>query len=201
MRQQSTTRHRAAVICAKCGTGAIDQMPEKLERRRVLGFIGSMKTLISISALVLVAACATHTPYGPAKSSGAAGYETQKIETDRYRVSYTDRDAGRSHDMALLRAAEITLLDGRDWFEITGGYTDRDGAPSGSRTSVSVGGSTGSRGHSNVGVGVGFGIPVGSSGGNVTTVIDIVTGDNPKPDRPSVYDALSVDINLRGNAP
>lgn len=201
MRQQSTTRHRAAVICAKCGTGAIGQMPEKLERRRVLGFIGSMKTLISISALVLVAACATHTPYGPAKSSGAAGYETQKIETDRYRVSYTDRDAGRSHDMALLRAAEITLLDGRDWFEITGGYTDQDGAPSGSRTSVSVGGSTGSRGHSNVGVGVGFGIPVGSSGGNVTTVIDIVTGDNPKPDRPSVYDAMSVDINLRGNAP
>ena len=201
MRQQSTTRHRAAVICAKCGTGAIDQMPEKLERRRVLGFIGSMKTLISISALVLVAACATHTPYGPAKSSGAAGYETQKIETDRYRVSYTDRDAGRSHDMALLRAAEITLLDGRDWFEITGGYTDQDGAPSGSRTSFSVGGSTGSRGHSNVGVGVGFGIPVGSSGGNVTTVIDIVTGDNPKPDRPSVYDAMSVDINLRGNAP
>jgi hypothetical protein len=201
MRKQSTTRHRAAAICAMFGARAIGRMPEKLERRRVLGFIGRMKSLISVSALILVAACASHTPYGPAKSSGAAGYETQKIETNRYRVSYTDKDANRSHDMALLRAAEITQLDGRDWFEITGGYTDHDGARSDSRTSVSVGGSTGSRGRSAVGVGVGFGIPVGSSGGNVTTVIDIVTGENPKPDRPSVYDAMSVDINLRGNAP
>lgn len=176
-------------------------MPEKLERRRVLGFIGSMKTLISVSALILVAACASHSPYGPAKSSGAAGYSSQKIETGRYRVSYTDKDANRAHDMALLRAAEITLQDGRDWFEITGGYTEQEGSGAGSRTSVSVGGSTGSRGHSSVGVGVGFGIPVGSGGGSVTTVIDIVTGENPKPDRPSVYDAMSVDINLRGNAP
>ncbi|MFT5776702.1 MAG: hypothetical protein ACI9NG_002677 [Hyphomonas sp.] len=201
MRQQRTTRHRAAAIWVMCGACAIGRMPEKLERRRVLRFIGSMKTLISLSALILLAACASHTPYGPAKSSGAAGYETQKIETNRYRVSYTDRDAGRSHDMALLRAAEITQLDGRDWFEITGGYTDQDGARSDSRNSVSVGGSTGSRGRSGVGVGVGFGIPVSSSGGSVTTVIDIVTGENPKPDRPSVYDAMSVDINLRGNAP
>jgi hypothetical protein len=188
-------------MCSRCGTGAIGRVTEKLERRRVLGFIGRMKTLISVSALFLVAACATHTPYGPAKSGTSAGYTSQKIETGRYRVSYTDRDAGRSHDMALLRAAEITLQDGRDWFEITGGYTDQEGYGSGSRTSVSVGGATGSRGRSSVGVGVGIGIPVGSSGGNVTTVIDIVTGENPKPDRPSVYDAMSVDINLRGNAP
>jgi hypothetical protein len=175
-------------------------MPERLEHPTILGFSDYMKNLILLASLILVTACATHTPYGPAKSSGTAGYTSQKIETGRYRVSYTDNDAGRSHDMALLRAAEITLQDGRDWFEITGGYTDQDGASSGSRTSVSVGGSSGSYGRG-VGVGVGFGIPVGSSGGKVTSVIDIVTGKNPKPDRPSVYDARSVDINLRGNAP
>ena len=145
VRSNQARRGTEPQLYGPSGACAIGRMPEKLERRRVLGFIGTMKTLISASALVLVAACASHTPYGPAKSSGAVGYETQKIETNRYRVSYTDRDAGRSHDMALLRAAEITLQDGRDWFEITGGYTDQDGAPSGSRTSVSVGGSTGSR--------------------------------------------------------
>tara|TARA_R110000787_G_C13261084_1_gene430499 strand:+ start:168 stop:695 length:528 start_codon:yes stop_codon:yes gene_type:complete len=175
-------------------------MSERLERAVNLGFSDCMKTLISLASLILVTACASQAPYGPAKSSNAAGYTSQKIETGRYRVSYTDNDAGRSHDMALLRAAEITLLEGGDWFEITGGYTDQDGDRSGSRTSVSVGGSSGSYG-SGVGVGVGFGIPVGSSKAKVTSVIDIVTGKNPKPDRPSVYDARSVDINLRGNAP
>lgn len=159
-----------------------------------------MKTLTLLSCLVLVAACASHSPYGPATSGGASGYTQQKIEAGRYRVSYTDNDAGRSHDMALLRAAELTLQDGNDWFEITGGYMDQEGAGSGPRSSVSVGGSRGSYG-SGVGVGVGFAIPVGSGSAKVTSVIDIVTGKNPKPERPSVYDARSVDINLRGNAP
>lgn len=171
-----------------------------LEQMPVLRFISLMKTLMAVSALALLAACTTHTPYGPARSDGAAGYASQKIEQGRYRVSYTDKDAARSHDMALLRAAEITLQEGGDWFEITGGYTDQDPGSSGPRSSVSVGGSRGSYG-SGVGMGVGIGIPLGSSGADVTTVIDIVTGKGEKPDRPSVYDARSVDINLRGNAP
>jgi hypothetical protein len=200
MRSQSTTRHRAAAICVKCCASAIAAVPEMLERSTILGFIAFMKTLISLASLILVSACASHSPYGPATSSGAAGYTHQKIETGRYRVSYTDKDPGRAHDLALLRAAELTLQDGNDWFEITGGYTDQEAAGSESRSSVSVGGSRGSYG-SGVGVGVGFGIPVGSSSAKVTTVIDIVSGKNPKPDRPSVYDARSVDINLRGTAP
>ena len=153
--------------------------------------------------MILVAACASTSPYGPAAKSGAMGYESLQIEESRFRVAYTDSEPARARDRALLRAAEITLEQGKDWFEITNAYASDETAPgSGSRTSVSIGGASGSYGRSSsVGVGVGFGIPVGSSSsGKVTEVLEIVIGLNPKPDRPNVYDARSVDINLRGAA-
>ena len=40
----------------------------------------------------------------------------------------------------------------------------------------------------------------GSSSGKVTEVLEILVGSGEKPDRPNVYDARSVDINLRGAA-
>ena len=154
------------------------------------------------SAFLLVAACASTASYGPAAKSGAMGYESLQIEADRFRVSYTDTEATRARDRALLRAAEVTLEQGKEWFEITNSYTsDESLGTGGSRTSVSVGGSTGSYGRSSVGVGVGIGIPLGSSsGGKVTEVLEILVGSGDKPDRPNVYDARSVDINLRGAA-
>ena len=90
----------------------------------------------------------------------------------------------------------------KDWFEVTNSYSSDDTAsPSGSRTSISIGGSSGSYGRSSVGMGVGFGIPLGSSSsGKATEVLEIMIGAGEKPDRPNVYDARSVDINLRGAA-
>ena len=65
-----------------------------------------------------------------------------------------------------------------------------------------TGSRTGSYGRSSVGVGVGIGFPLGgtSSSGKVTEVLEIKVGSGEKPDRPNVYDARSVDINLRGSA-
>ena len=160
-----------------------------------------MKRLLMCSALVLVAACASTSVYGPAAKSGAMGYESLQIEENRFRVSYTDNDAARARDRALLHAAEVTLQNGAQWFEITNSYASDDTVqPDKRRSSVSIGGSSGSYG-SGVGVGVGFGIPLGSSsGGKVTEVLEIMIGTGAKPDRPNVYDARSVDINLRGAA-
>ncbi len=159
-----------------------------------------MKTPSLFLALILVAGCASTAPYGPASRDGAMGYSSQVIETGRHRISYTDKDAGRARDLALLRAAEITLQDGKDWFEITSSYTEDESVRgrSGGGTSVSVGGSSGSYG-SGVGVGVGIALPLGGSSAPVTEVLEIVTGSGPKPDRPTVYDARSVDINLRSS--
>ena len=161
-----------------------------------------MKRLLMCSAIVLVAACASTSSYGPATKSGAMGYESLQIETDRFRVSYTDSDAARARDRALLRAAEVTMENGKDWFEITSSYTsDESPGTGGSRTSVSIGGASGSYGRSSsVGVGVGIGFPLGDSGAKVTEVLEIIIGAGEKPDRPNVYDARSVDINLRGAA-
>ena len=66
--------------------------------------------------------------------------------------------------MALLRASEITLMEGRDWFEITRETADIEEKRS-SGPSLSIGGGTGSYGRSSsVGVGVGIGIPLGGGG-------------------------------------
>jgi len=159
-----------------------------------------MKPYLLFVAAAMLAACTSTQPYGPASGSGKMGYSSQKIETGRYQVAYTDSDVSRARDRALLRAAELTLQEGADWFEIVNSYTEQpaDGRRTGS--SVSIGGSSGSYGRSSgVGVGVGIGIPIGgSSGPAVTEMLEILTGTGEKPDRPNVYDARSVDINLRG---
>ncbi len=156
---------------------------------------------IALGALSL-AACATTPAYGPAAKDGAMGYTSQQIEAGRHRVAYTDEDVSKARNLALLRASEITLMEGHDWFEITSEYADVEQGGGGG-PSLSVGGGTGSYGRSSsVGLGVGFGIPLGGgSGGKATAVLEIVTGDNPKPDRPTAYDARSVDMNLRGQTP
>jgi hypothetical protein len=160
-----------------------------------------MKHVFLIPALAVMAACVTTPVYGPARSERDEGYISQQIETGRHRVSYTDRDAIRARNMALLRASEITLMEGKDWFEITSETMDSEGSGRSGGPSVSIGGSAGSGGYSGVGVGVGFGIPLGGgSAGKVTQTLEIVTGSGAKPDKPEAYDARSVDINLRVSA-
>ena len=161
-----------------------------------------MKHALVIPALALMAACATTPVYGPAKSERSEGYLSQQIETNRHRVSYTDKDPVRARNMALLRASEITLTEGKDWFEITNETVDSDAArKSGGGTSVSIGGGASSGGYSGVGVGIGIGLPLGGgSSGKVTHTMEIVIGAGPKPDKAEAYDARSVDMNLRVTA-
>jgi hypothetical protein len=158
-----------------------------------------MRIASSLLAAALLAACASTPAYGPASRSGAAGFTSQAIETGRYQITYTDTEPLRARNFALLRAAEITLLDGKDWFEVVGGYTDAAPARRSGGTSVSVGGARSSGGRSSVGVGVGLGIPLGGGGGGgkVTEMLEITTGSGDRPDRPNVYDARAVEMNLR----
>lgn len=158
-----------------------------------------MKHVFLIPALAVMAACVTTPVYGPARSERAEGYISQQIGTGRHRISYTDRDAVRARNMALLRASEITLMEGKDWFEITNDTMESQGSGRSGGPSVSIGGSAGSGGYS--GVGVGFGIPLGGgSAGKFTHTLEIVTGAGIKPDKPEAYDARSVDMSLRGTS-
>lgn len=157
-----------------------------------------MKHVIFAAAL-FVSACATApTPYAPAQSDRAKGYSEQAIESDRYRVSYKGDDADQARSYALLRAAEITLENGADWFRIANAYTDIDSPGSAGGTSVSVGGASGSYGSS---VGVGVGINLGSLGGggpDAVHTLEMVFFPGERPDEPDAYDARSVQASILG---
>ena len=165
-----------------------------------------MKKILSFTALFAagaLAACATSTPvYGPAASDGAVGYTSQQIETGRMRVTYTHPDPARAHDLALLRASELTMMAGGEWFQVTNRYSDYEGLyEDRPRTSVTIGGSSGSYG-TRTGVGVGVSLPIGQrQAATVTDTLEIIIGTGPKPEATNVYDAQSVDLNLRGTLP
>jgi len=84
------------------------------------------------TALVLamgMAACQTATPYQPNVHGGATsgGYSEIRIEPNRWRVNFagnsmTSRETVEGY--LLFRAAELTLQNGGDWFEIVDRQTD-----------------------------------------------------------------------------
>ncbi len=149
--------------------------------------------LTGLSALAL-SACASLAPYGAQQGPNGQGFSEQRIESNRYRVSYNGVGAaGRVADWALLRAADLTTEQGYDWFEVTQSWTDgRPGGAGGVRPSVSIGGGS-SRygGYSASGVGVGVGLNF-SGPQPTSTMLEVVLGRGQKPDRPNAYDARSV---------
>lgn len=92
-------------------------------------------TLIKPAAAALIAAlslaaCATPTPYQPAGTNGVrGGYAEQRLEDNRYRVTFAGNSVTSREQVEmslLLRAAELTVESGYDWFETTNRATDRD---------------------------------------------------------------------------
>lgn len=153
--------------------------------------------LTGLSALALTA-CASLAPYGAQMGPNGQGYSEQRIESNRYRVTYNGVGAaGRVADWALVRAADLTTEQGYDWFEVTQSWTDgRPGGAGGVRPSVSIGGGS-SRygGYSASGVGVGVGLNF-SGPQPTSTTLEIVLGRGQKPDRPNAYDARSVQSSI-----
>jgi len=78
--------------------------------------------LLLCASAVILAACATATPYQPASEPGAFdGFSQQMIEEDRARISFagnslTERETVENY--LLYRAAETALERGYDWFEL-----------------------------------------------------------------------------------
>lgn len=153
--------------------------------------------LIAVSALMLTA-CASLAPYGPQTSARGQGYSEQRIERDRFRITYNGVGApGPVEGMALRRAAELTLQQGYDWFEVTQRWIDgRPGSAGGVRPSVSIGAGSGHYGgyrSSGVGVGLGFDI---SGPQPTSTTLEIVMGRGAAPRSADAYDARSVQDSL-----
>ena len=98
-------------------------------------------------------------------------------------------------DYALLRAADITVRDGYDWFRVV---DSRGGMIAGRGPYVGVGGGGASFGrHSSVGVGVSVGGIDLSGGPQLSRTLEIVMGRGPKPAGDvNAFDAREVINNL-----
>lgn len=150
-------------------------------------------TLLLVLAFSL-AACSTPV-YKAASGPYGFGYSDAALEEGRYRITFRARDFNAAYDFALLRAAEITLAKGYDWFRVTNSITNEK-ADGYSRSRVSVSTGYGSRGYRSSRWGFGMGFPLGGTYDTTVHSIDIQMGkgDRPQsdPDGDRVYDAASV---------
>ncbi|CAN7145585.1 hypothetical protein LJR164_000026 [Phenylobacterium sp. LjRoot164] len=91
----------------------------------------SAAIVASLALTALLGACTTATPYQPniTGQKVQGGYSEQQVETDRFRVTFsgnslTSRETVEGY--LLYRAAELTVQQGFDWFEIVDRNTDAD---------------------------------------------------------------------------
>lgn len=86
-------------------------------------------TAFAVSALAALSGCATPTPYQPASTASGYhwGYSDTRIEEGRYRLGFSGNDLTPRETVEnymLYHAAEVTLANGYDWFEIVHRDTD-----------------------------------------------------------------------------
>ncbi|WP_372785629.1 hypothetical protein [Phenylobacterium sp.] len=159
------------------------------------------RLLLPALAALSLAACATApTHFQPAGGRDAVGFSDTRIEPGRYRVTFQGgpgAPAGQVQDYALLRAADLAVADGYDWFRITDRITRQNGY-GGSSLSVGFGGMSFGR-HSATSVGVGTGVPL-SGGPSLVTSLEVLMGKGPKPADGDVYDARGVQRSIRAPA-
>ncbi|MBJ7410267.1 MAG: hypothetical protein JHD15_07860 [Phenylobacterium sp.] len=153
-----------------------------------------MKRLVVVAAAALsLAACATApTLYQPAAGPQAVGYSEYRIEPGRYRVTFRGGPGAPPQqvmDYALVRAADLAISEGYDWFRVADRFTE--GRPDrGPRVGVGVGGGDyGYRSGVSLGVGTTFNLGGGPS---LSTTIEVVMGRGERPRGGDVYDAKAL---------
>ncbi len=148
---------------------------------------------------VLLTGCVTAvgTNYGPADTKGY-GYSDTRIESDRYRVTFAGDGATSPEaveDYALLRAAELALANGYDWFRVVSRNLSGE-----EKGGVGVGAGVGSgRYGRRSGVNVGVGGNLGTIGARqlYTARLEVLFGKGEAPSGAGVYDAQSVADSIR----
>lgn len=154
---------------------------------------------LALALVALIAGCVTATPYQPVDDG--FGYAEQKIESNRYRVTF----AGNSRtelqtveNYVLHRAAEVTLAQAYDYFIVSDRTTK--GEADNRRPMVSFGfGSFGFGGHhSGIGhSGIGMGTTTGREDPQYQGAVEILLKRGKKPpDDPNAFDAREILENL-----
>lgn len=131
--------------------------------------------LTALIALSLTACATGPAVYQAAESDSSTGFTQTKIESDRYRVSFTGYSEAEAYDLALLRAAEIAVSEGYSHFEVISG--GQDGEPtrgrSGPRIGVGLGAGSGGYYGRSSGASVGLGIPLGASRAKIRQTLEV----------------------------
>ena len=156
---------------------------------------------ILAACVVALAGCAAPSSYQPLATGDGYGYSEQRIERNRFRVSFSGNAATPREtvqDYLLYRAAELTLAEGADYFIVTGRGITPDAHGGGTDTRVGIGIGSGGGGLS-VGTGVSIGLGK-ASGGPATASAEIVIRKGSKPDglanAQDAFDARAVRRNL-----
>lgn len=169
-----------------------------------------MKHLMKFTLLMLtfsLAACSTQPDYRAAEGRGY-GYSETKLTDTQYRVSFKARGTDKSQAMnyAMLRAAEVTLQEGYDWFLIVHRDTlvDRESVANPnlgymtSRDMVTYCGVSGCYVRSYPRTAFSAGIHLGGqTDSDIEVVLEIKIGKGPRPDTDYSFDAREVVDNLR----
>ncbi|MBU1378164.1 MAG: hypothetical protein KKE02_12555 [Alphaproteobacteria bacterium] len=156
-----------------------------------------MKRMIIALAALTLAGCATApTLYQPAVGPQAVGYSDYRIEPGRYRVTFRGGPGAPPQqvmDYALVRAADLAIADGYDWFRVADRFIE--GRPdNGPRIGLGVGGGNyGYRSGVNVGLGTSFNLGGGPS---VSSTIEVVMGRGGRPRGGDIYDARALRQSL-----
>lgn len=153
-----------------------------------------MKRLLGTLVVLALAACTTApTRYTPALANSDMGYREQRLEQERYRVTFranADLKGPQVEDMALRRAAELTVQNGFQWFTVVTRNTELvNGSYRQSGPTIGVGGSTGSYGSS---LGLGLGFNLGGDDRQYQSTLEVLMGHGAKPTDPNAYDAQAV---------
>jgi hypothetical protein len=154
--------------------------------------------LPALIAVLALAACETTGLYHPASGPQATGYSEQKLETNRWRITFTggpSTPAGVVQDYALLRAAELTLNMGYQWFTVAGRATVPQDSGYGPRFSGMFGPPCGIY-RCRSGIYGGFWYDDFDEN-RLSASLDIVMGKGPKPNDASTYDASDVANTIR----
>ena len=159
--------------------------------------------ILAASALALGACATTPTAYQPATGPQAVGFSEYRIEDGRYRITFRGgpgAPVAQVTDYALLRAADLAIAGGYDWFRVADRFTTASEGR-GPRVGVSVGGGSGGygsryggyRGGYSSGLSVGLGTSFALGGGPaLASTLEVVMGKGARPADRDVYDARDV---------
>jgi len=148
----------------------------------------------ALSGLLLAACASAPTVYrAQAGAPNDIGYSEYRLEAGRYRVTFQGGPGApqaQVADYALLRAAELALRDGYDWFRVADRSTSASGYDRGPR--MSVGGGSASFGRrTSFGLGLGTSFDLGP-GPSFAQSIEVVFGKGATPRDRDAYDAREI---------